>query len=732
MSPLALANPALNPLQANYLEERIRRGDLSPRQAEQFRRPWLTQLSNPYLLPDINPAVDLLKSFLKREDKPLIYIFGDKDVDGLSSAALLASFLRDIYPPEKIRVDSPTAADSYGLSDAVCERILEARPGLLISLDCGTSNATEIERFRAAGLEVLVIDHHTVPDQPVDALLINPRLPDSRFPADFMATAGLVVYFLWAFFLSYTEYHHTLFVLPDGDNLARTDGSENGKHESAFFQLVYQGSPLEGKGTRGELETLMERASILIQETPENFFPKEAQPGAIRLVLDTRAQASQIPGLNENGGQNLPIDWTERWPQLRPEILCLTEQLGEIASQNSFLEESIRQELYDLKHHPDLESRARLLRFVESARRPALFQRLLSLFDLSAIGTVADMVPLVGDNRILVRQGLEALRHSRRPGLRALREQLNLRPEDLCFRHLGWDFGPILNSPGRMQKVGLARDLLLARNPEEARLWARDIEELNKERRQRTRANQELVEKRLADSEISPQADPVLVVFEPDLAPGVTGLVASRLATEFEKPVALLGPENGLIKGSLRTDLPVDIMPLLYDLSPFLLECGGHPQAAGFTVDPAKLEELRQAWRERFPAWQALLKEGKKNTNTAGDSVLLEIQEITPEFMAGLEFLEPFGPGNPEPFFRLERVIPQSFRFMGQDGRHGKFMAAGKKGIPLDFVLWQKAAALSDTLDQYPALDVTGQLSWNIFRRRRSLQFVIRDYAGRD
>ena len=271
--------------------------------------------------------------------------------------------------------------------------------------------------------------------------------------------------------------------------------------------------------------------------------------------------------------------------------------------------------------------------------------------DLVALGTAADVVPLLGENRILVRQGLKVLEESRRPGLVALKEVLRLSGQPISFQDLVFRLAPRINAAGRLGQARCALELLLCGDLAQARLQANYLHQLNRQRQ----ALEEAVLKEAAvmvrREKLSQRA--VMVLAQEGWHLGVLGIVAARLAEEYHRPVALVSLKNGSGRGSARSVEGFHLFQGLQACREVLSRYGGHAAAAGFEVAAENLaplqEKLEKAFEEQVGADSCLHPTLKVDAQ-------VELAELNREFFGHLERLLPFGPGNPAPVFVCREV----------------------------------------------------------------------------
>ena len=556
-APAALSRAlGIGPVLASLL---VRQGVADAAGADGFLNPALSTLGDPFLLANLEAAATRLRAAIVGHET--VVVLGDYDVDGVTSTALLVGLLRDFGLAPRFIVPR-RMEDGYGLSRSAIDRALEAgKPDLFIALDCGTNAHEEVAWLRAAGVDVLIIDHHRTKDAPpVDGLLINPhvhpRAGDDHWRN--LCTVGLV------------------------------------------FKLAH---------------------------------------GLLKLLR----------------GENHPV---------------------------------------------------------------ALRLRLRDSLDLVALGTVADLVPLTGENRIFARHGLGILRTGGRPGLRALMAVAGVRPEeaiqpaDVSFR-----LGPRINASGRLADAAVAVELLLSADSAFCHETSRQLDTFNRERqdieRQITSDAERLIETEYA-------SEPAIVLHSEAWHPGVVGIVAGRVTRKYHRPCIVLGNENGTAKGSGRSVDGLNLIDMLGACAAHLGSWGGHPLAVGVALP-----------RENVPAFRTSFAAAVRAATSAGlgepsldIAAWLVPEDIGAPLMDELASLHPFGQGNPEPVFGLRSVVlrrpPEVFK-----EKHFRFTFEDGRGQRLYGVAWQMASRVPPV---GVPVDLAVELAWNFFNGRKLLQLELLDW----
>lgn len=341
------------------------------------------------------------------------------------------------------------------------------------------------------------------------------------------------------------------------------------------------------------------------------------------------------------------------------------------------------------------------------------------LLDLVAIGTVADLAPLLGENRQLVTRGLAVLNQAKRPGIRALAQVSGVTIGSLTAESIGFGLGPRINAAGRLTHAYDAAKLLAVNNDLDARRLAHDLNELNKQRRQLTA---DLGQK--AEGMVNPNA-PILIAADDSFLSGVVGLVASRLAEKNYRPAIIIEKGESESRGSCRSIPEFHITEALDELTELLVRHGGHAQAAGFTVRNQDLP----TFIERMVALAAarLAEQDLRPTLTA--DVEIGLRHIDWALYESLQALEPTGYANPAPVFMSRFVEVISHRTVGHDNAHLqlRLMDGGQQDrapqifAAIAFRQGSWAAALPRYIDIIYAIGV------NEWRGQKSLQLMVQD-----
>ncbi len=495
------------------LVERIMavRGLTDPEQRQAFLEPSLHQLHPPALLPGADAAAERIVAAVRAGER--IAIYGDYDVDGMTATAILTHVIRRLRPDADLMSYVPhRLEEGYGLNAPALEQLAAEGVRLVVTVDCGITARSEVAVGRAAGLDLIVTDHHELPpggaEAMPEAILVHPRLPGSAYPNGDLCGAGVAFKLAWR------------------------------------IAQVWAGSDLVGQVAR---------------------------------------------------------------------------------------------------------------------------QALVEVLPLAALGTIADVVPLVGENRILTRFGLQTIKASPIEGLRALIEASGLMGQDIDDERAGFVLAPRLNACGRLGHARDAVRLLCDATGEEAARIAGMLARLNAERQKTERGITEQAAAMAESEGMTGDDRRAIVLADAQWHPGVVGIVCSRLVERFGRPVVLLQRgDDGMLKGSARSIDGYSIHAGLEACSAHLERFGGHEAAAGLTLRAERFEAFREALL-RHAGEHIRPEQLVPSLRMDVDAVL---RELTPEAVRAVRRLGPFGRGNPRPVVRLGGVQITDARRMGGDLRH--------------------------------------------------------------
>lgn len=338
------------------------------------------------------------------------------------------------------------------------------------------------------------------------------------------------------------------------------------------------------------------------------------------------------------------------------------------------------------------------------------------LLDLVAIGTIADLVPLGGENRVLVRKGLQYLRTPQRQGLASLMGVAGITPSTISAMDIGFKIGPRINAAGRIGSALDALNLLTTRDIFEAGQYAQVLDNRNRERQ---RITQEIQGQAEALSGAHDPNNLLLFAHHPDFNPGVVGLAASRLVEQYYRPAVVGFRNEGYTRASCRSIPEFHITHALEKCSDLLSQFGGHAMAAGFTVPNEHLEDL--IIRLNQFAAEDLIDQDLQPTMMADAEV--QLVDLKPGLIRELNRLQPTGQTNPDPVFVSRKIFVRGARTVGKDNSHLKLILSDGK-ITFDAIAFRFGHLVSEIPGQ---IDILFAFELNEFNGRQTLQLNIKD-----
>ena len=371
---------------------------------------------------------------------------------------------------------------------------------------------------------------------------------------------------------------------------------------------------------------------------------------------------------------------------------------------------------YPFKHLAGVGVALKLVLALDEQREKALFARYCTL---AAIGTVADVMPMTGENRTIVYRGLESIGSTDFLGLRALLRETGLADREISSTQIGFVLAPRINAAGRMGEAELAADLLLTADPARAEILARELCGLNRERQA---VEQEIFAQAVEQIEFLPAGERSALVLSSDSwHQGVVGIVASRLSEKYSCPSFMIHLQNGVGKGSCRSYGGFNLFAALESCQDLLVDFGGHELAAGFNIR----EEDIPAFRRRINRCVCDFCKGEKPVSSLDVDVVIRRPEcVTLEEMEALSRLEPYGAGNDRPVFAIMGARVESLQSVGQN-RHLKLRLA-KGGCRFDAIFFSATAAACG-VSAGMRVDAAFHLQVNEFRGVSSIQLQLVD-----
>jgi single-stranded-DNA-specific exonuclease len=673
----------------------IRRGIVSGQEIRFFQEDDPRHLSNPFELPGMEDAVERILAAKDEEEK--ILISGDRDADGITGTALVADFLASLEMDVTTRL--PSGDEPYGLSLEAVEEFAAAYGTLIITVDCGISNIEEIKRAAELGVDVIVTDHHNPQEElPAALAIVNPKLA-GQSPRHFRDLAGCAVAYKLVSALRF-----------------------------ALKSELY-GQPICLLNTRPlndawVIEIARMRNLSVIDSLTETVMPGAVAIGDTRLPAFLQGQqilawdaALQKKTLAKIFGKGVEIYMRDIAAEIGKEI---PSTAGKTLVR---LRELSRDARYQDTETSELDVFVNL--FCSFARqREKLFTPADSQdLQLACIGTLADIMPLRNENRIIVKQGIQSIMEKPRAGLSDLLFKLELSGRRFGATEVSWVLCPAINAAGRMGSPQIALDLLTEKDAIKRDKLATELIELNEQRKKIGEEIWTVVEP-LAEDNMGAYADKLAIAYGPNIPRGVTGIMANRLLGRFKVPSMVASFGEKVITASLRSVKGYDLRLLLEPCADLFFDWGGHDFAAGLSISeekwPSFLERLKAA------APEIKLPDGEDEETLIVDAEL-PLSYLNHDILTLLDKFEPYGEGNDQLTFMAKNLSVTDINLIGKpEAKHVKLtLDTGKHKWPA--VYWQAADKVKRDFDLGDKIDLVFHINRNWFKGTETPQFVVSD-----
>ncbi len=655
----------------------------------------LRYLHSPFLFEDMPDAVERLRQAADEGEKVLV--FGDRDVDGITSTAVMVSTLREMGMEVRWRV--PEGDDPYGLTMEAVEAFAAEDGTLIVTVDSGITNVEEIAAAADAGIDTIVVDHHNPQDQlPPAVAIINPKVGDG-YPFDGLCACAVTAKVRQALAVGNTELFGELVTLvnarPTNDTVV-VDAIllENGLEVDRVSEALVPGvASLQ----TSRLQEFLVGRTLVCYDLPlqQKLLARGLGPQVDIYMLDLADQVRELfPALA--GKSLLEIGDASRMARYRDGT---TEEVDVLAA---------------------------LYQTVVDQRFPAIRESIESVMDLVAIASLADMMPAVDENRMLIRRGLERLNESPWPGIAALATTLDLSQRRIGSREISWNLSPAINATGRMGEPSVAVELLLTDDAARMKELSEYIVGLNRRRRQNGDEAWKSVLPRAYDA-AEEFGGKLIAVHDESVHRGVTGIIAGRLSRRFNRPAAVLTSIDNAVIGSVRSARGFVATAFLQQFEDIFEKWGGHDEAAGFHLRPERLDEFWERIRRLAP--QVSLEE-ETEEELAIDAELPP-KYLTPELETIVRRFEPYGQANPQLRFLARNMVLEDAQIIGRDQDHLRLLLSGG-GYKWPSVFWGGAGRFKSDFTLRDRLDVVFEFSKNYYNGNETIQLVVLDVRRSD
>ncbi|MFP4114860.1 MAG: single-stranded-DNA-specific exonuclease RecJ [Spirochaetales bacterium] len=669
----------------------VRRGIVERERVQFFLEDDPRFLHNPFLFDEMTDAVQRIQQAVAEGE--LVHVFGDRDVDGITSTVLMTEALRNLGL--EVSWSVPMGDDPYGLTTNVIDELLARDVTLLIAVDCGTTNVQEITYASEAGIDTIVVDHHNPQDElPPAVALVNPKMPDTSYPFSGLCACALVSKVRYALGFAQSDFFNQPICL-----LNVRPGNESLIMDAVKLENMVEIDRISENLVPGILDVEHSRLGAFLQGLPILVYDASAQERLLRQAFGSNIEVGVI--------DVAPEVW-KLFPSLEGKTLLR-------------LKGESRLSRYTGKDSEEIDVFLSLFTTFVNRKEAAVLEDLVSCLDLVALGTLADMMPMHDENRILVKQGLRRMSTSPRPGLRSLLERQKLLGKTVVARDVGWSLSPVINAAGRMGEPDRAVRLLLTEDAREREELADHVVELNRKRRQVGDEAWSLIQAQARESFQAHEGRFVLV-HNDAIHRGVTGILAGKLVRQYGAPAAVVSILENKAVGSVRTARGVVVTDLLARCDDIFADWGGHNQAGGFHLDVNRIGELETRMLSVIPSVEM---------SDEADAVLEIDAEITCDLLT-LKLLDivkvfaPFGQENPPLSFLVRGLRILDIVFMGKEQNHLRLtLDAGASKWPA--VYWGAADQVGVAFAKGDTVDAVVNVGTNYYQGNETPQLTVLD-----
>lgn len=652
-------------------------------------------LHNPFNFAAMEDAVDRIYDAAEEGEKVLI--FGDRDADGITSTTILCETFREMGIDVTWRI--PRGDESYGLSIEAVDDFAAKDGTLIVTVDCGITNNEEIAHAAGLGIDVIVIDHHLPGEElPVPAIIINPKVSSCQYPFAHLCGCGVAYKVISALRFARNELYKQQICLLNVRPI-------NDAYIVEGIKIV----------NLREIERISETVVPgLVSISQTRLLP--FLTGQQIFVWDEPLQRKQLAKIFGSGVEFNMLD-------IRPEIAKVIPSVANMSLLRLAPLSTIGK--YSNKSSSELDGFFNIFVTFVLKKISLYSPRDEQDLQLVMLATLADLMPLVDENRILVRLGLNSLNKGKiHSGLQELMARQGLLGKHLGTYEIAWNLTPVLNAAGRMGKPELAIELFLEPDSEKRSRLADQLVQFNKDRRQLGLDLWPLVEQQAYESLPAFNGN-LVIASDAKIHRGVTGILATKLVQHFNVPAIVISHiDDQTASGSVRSTRGYDVSPLLEACSDLFIKHGGHNYAAGFSLNISNIEALRQ----RIAQYSATI----EFTESADEEKFIIDAELPGAYITGdllkiVDRFEPYGENNPQLLFMAKGLKIIDASIMGKtDAKHLKLtLDCGKHKWPA--LYWNAADKLKRDFDIGDKIDLVFQVGRNTYNGVETAQMVVSD-----
>ena len=652
---------------------------------------------SPFSFNAMEDAVDRILQ--AKEEGEKVLIFGDRDVDGVTSTTVLYECLSSMGIDVRYRL--PAGDDSYGLSFQAIEDFEEEYGSLIITVDCGISNIKEIEYAVSKGMDVIVTDHHNPPEKiPENCIIINPKLENSGYPFKDISGCAVAYKIVSALRFSQSPWYKTEATLLNVRPI----------NEAYTIECI----KIRNLVPVSRLDETIVPGTVSISQTRLPAYLK----GEAILVWDKTTTGRLLSMIFANTASFNMIDIRDEcarfWPSLGGASLLKVKDMSTIAKYGNHPATEIGgfYNIYVTYVQQSLKAKV--------PETEKLEERDLQLVALAAL---ADIMPMKNENRLFVKKGLKSINEGRiREGLREIMTKLGLTGKRVSSVDLSWTVVSNLNAAGRLGFPELAAKLFISKTPDERESTADKIIELNMQRKQLS-SDAASIAKTQAEESVLLHGGNLSVVFDSRINRGVCGLLAGRISSSLDVPAMVVTETDELAIGSMRSCRGFDLTSFLNSFGDIFENHGGHNFAAGFSLKKERLSEFKEKVKLLAPTIEL----GPSQKGIFEVDAEIPEDYLKPSLLELSDRFEPYGEENPQLTFMSKNVLVSDAMLIGKGEKLHLKIIISVHGTKWPCLFWNEGERLGRDFSVGDRIDILYRVERNTFNRIETPQIVLLD-----
>ena len=680
-------------------------------------------LSNPFNIKDVNVFVDRLKEAIDNDEKILVY--GDKDADGITAASIIYNTLKIVT--KNIEAFVPNHTTGYGLSKTVIEEYANSGVSLIITVDCGISNVEEVEFARDLNIDIIVTDHHDIPEILPNAYAIfNPKISNTGFVSKNFSGCAVAFKLMQAFVFSYTKlYNKDVIVLDYELDKSKTILKKIRALKATNFVPSDEifGFELAGNNSYKSMyidyyDELMTEDEVL-EELASYMFEGD---GTVLVLTGGEERLKRLIALYEKYEIYLPeyesvYDLLQLGANYGNVNIKTTKTLNDFA-----LALNVNIYRYESIEYKDLIIKLEIFKRMFYISQKQLQNYIKKKSILVLFGSVADVVPLIEENRAYVKCALNELEKPSHIRYNTMLEKINLLNTKVDTQAISWKIAPFINAAGRMGSPETALKLLTCEIKEEAISLSEEIYNMNETRKSLTESNFSIVNEYIKTN--SCLKLPIIIVKSKKIEQGLTGLIAGKVLSEYGKTAVIMHEtDDGICIGSIRSRGDDNARDMLEAASTYLSRFGGHKNAAGFTLNTDDFDKFSSKII-KYAASQNFQTEKEVDVF----DIELSFRDIGLKLAKDLELFEPYGNGNEEPLFISKNVKVDDIKKMPKNNKIHLRLELSQSDKKASAIIWNSSEDEIRKLLNANYIDIIYKLKVNRFANTEEARIYIESY----